>query len=84
MDNTESIRRELVQELNSQPGTREQLEAAYDKVWNPYQLREEFEVQSFLAPFVIVKRKKDGAKGTLEFQHHPRFYFNWSAGSDSL
>jgi hypothetical protein len=30
-----------------------------------------------LAPYVIVRRKVDGAVGSLEFQHQPRFYFNW-------
>ncbi len=30
-----------------------------------------------MAPFVIVRRRADGVKGSLEFQHNPRFYFNW-------
>jgi hypothetical protein len=30
-----------------------------------------------MAPFVVVRRKADGRKGSLEFQHHPRFYFNF-------
>ena len=29
------------------------------------------------APFVIVQRKSDREKGSLEFQHCPRFYFNF-------
>jgi hypothetical protein len=32
----------------------------------------------FMAPFVIVTRKSDGAKGSLEFTHNPRFYFNFA------
>jgi hypothetical protein len=35
-------------------------------------------VIGFLAPFVVVRRKIDGVKGSLEFQHHPRFYFGFS------
>jgi hypothetical protein len=31
-----------------------------------------------MAPFVIVTRKSDGAKGSLEFTHNPRFYFNFA------
>jgi hypothetical protein len=27
---------------------------------------------------VVVKRKSDGVVGSLEFQHHPRFYFNFA------
>jgi hypothetical protein len=26
---------------------------------------------------VVARRKSDGMRGSLEFQHHPRFYFNW-------
>lgn len=30
-----------------------------------------------MAPLVVVRRKADGVKGSLEFQHNPRFYFNF-------
>jgi hypothetical protein len=30
-----------------------------------------------MAPFVVVRRRVDGQKGNLEFQHSPRFYFNF-------
>jgi hypothetical protein len=36
-------------------------------------------VHSFLAPFVVVTEKATGEKGTLEFTHMPRFYFNFIA-----
>jgi hypothetical protein len=26
---------------------------------------------------VVVRRRSDGGKGSLEFQHQPRFYFNF-------
>ena len=29
-------------------------------------------------PFVVVRRKSDGVKGSLEFQHNPRYYFSFS------
>jgi len=32
-----------------------------------------------MAPFIAVQRKSDGVKGSLEFQHQPRFYFNFQA-----
>jgi hypothetical protein len=38
-----------------------------------------YDVIGFLAPFVIVTRKRDGAKGSLRFTHSPRFYFDWKA-----
>lgn len=49
------------------------------EVFNTDQLRENFEVRSFLAPWVIVTRKCDGVKGTLEFTHMPRLYFKFIA-----
>lgn len=75
-DETENLRRQRLIELNCEPGSREALEAQHGQVWSTDQLREEFEVLGFMAPFVIV-RKSDGVKGSLEFQHNPRFYFNW-------
>ena len=40
-----------------------------------------FEVLTFHAPYVVVRRKGDGALGSLEFQANPRFYFNFQADS---
>ncbi len=36
-----------------------------------------YDVDCFAAPFVLVKRKEDGVKGTLEFTHMPRFYYDF-------
>ncbi len=76
-DPTEVARRERLAEINSEPGSREALEAQYGKVWNTQQLAQDFEVIGFMAPLVVVRRKADGVKGSLEFQHMPRFYFNF-------
>ncbi len=78
-DPTESIRREMVQEINVEPGSREALEAQHGKVWDTSELTTEFEVLGFLAPFVMVRRRSDGQKGSLMFQHAPRFYFSFTA-----
>lgn len=56
---------------------RTELEENYGKVWDTTELQEEFRVESFLAPFVLVTRKADGVKGTLLFQHEPRMYFSF-------
>jgi hypothetical protein len=45
--------------------------------WTTEELRVDFEVISFLAPFVVVVRKRDGKKGTLQFNHSPRVYYNF-------
>jgi hypothetical protein len=54
--------------------TREELEQAYGQVWDTKELQVDFEVLSFMAPLVVVKVKSTGQKGTLEFQHDPRYY----------
>lgn len=77
-DPTEGIRRERLAEINAAPGSRQALEAQYGQVWDTQQLTEDFEVVGFMAPLVVVRRKSDGVKGSLEFQHHPRFYFNFA------
>lgn len=76
-DPTEPARRQRLAEINAQPGSREALEAQHGRVWDTDQLRDEFEAIGFMAPFVVVRRLSDGQKGSLEFQHHPRFYFNF-------
>ena len=76
-DPTEPIRRQRLAEINAEPGSREALEAAHGQVWDTDELREEFAVEGFLAPFVVVRRNSDGQQGSMEFQHQPRFYFNF-------
>ena len=76
-DVTESIRRERLTEINSEPNERETLAAKHGQVWNTGQLTADFEVLGFMAPYVVVKRKADGRKGSLEFQHSPRLYYRF-------
>lgn len=77
-DPTENIRRQRLAEINAVPGSREALEAEHGQVWDTDQLREEFDVLAFLAPYVVVRRKSDDIKGSLEFQHAPRFFYSFS------
>ena len=76
-DPTETVRRELVAEINAEPGSRNALEALHGQVWNTEELSRDFEVLGFGAPVIAVVRKSDGVKGSLFFQHRPRFYFNF-------
>ena len=48
-----------------------------ENVWTTQELTQQFDVESFLAPYCFVTRKSDGVKGMLEFNHSPRFYFNF-------
>jgi hypothetical protein len=69
----------MVSEINADPTSREGLAQKYGKIWNTQELGQDFEVENFAAPFVIVIRKADRIKGSLTFQHQPRFYFDFVA-----
>lgn len=87
MDNTEQFRRSEVARINSEvqsdddKAERERLEGIYGKgnVMTMDEAREKYEFIGFGAPYVSVRRKSDGKRGSLEFQHRPRFYFNFQA-----
>jgi hypothetical protein len=74
---TEPARRARLAEINSQPKDRAALEALYGRFWDTRELARDFVVIGFVAPIIGVRRKTDGAKGSLEFQHQPRLYFNF-------
>lgn len=82
-DTTEVLRRHRLVAINSTVESddvlteRQRLEARYGQTWDAAQLADDFEVLGFMAPYVVVRRMADGRKGSLEFQHLPRFYFNF-------
>ena len=78
-DTTEMDRRKRLIEINTGAADRDALLTKYGQVWTTTELLKEFEVLGFMAPYVAVKRKQDGRKGSLEFQHLPRLYFNFAA-----
>lgn len=47
------------------------------QTWNTEELQRDFTVIGFSAPYVVVRRKSDNVKGTLEFTHNPRVYFDF-------
>lgn len=49
--------------------------------WDTAELQRDFEVTAFGAPYVSVRRRADNVRGTLEFTHSPRVYFNWTPAS---
>ena len=77
VDVTEQLRRVRLAVLNADPGDRPALKERHGDVWDGVELGRDFEVIGFMAPLVVARRKSDGMRGSLEFQHHPRFYFNW-------
>lgn len=57
--------------------TLEELQEKYGEVLTTSEATEKYSFDSFLAPFAFVTRKEDGVEGTIQFQHQPRFYFNF-------
>jgi hypothetical protein len=56
---------------------RAELERARGEVWNTDEMQRDFTVLGFMAPFVVVERKVDHKRGSLEFSHSPRFYWGF-------
>lgn len=56
---------------------KEELEKLFGEVLATAEATEKYEFVAFCAPFVEVRRKADGVRGTLEFQASPRFYFGF-------
>lgn len=71
------IRFLIARRLNEHPKTREELEEEFGKVWDTRQMAQEFEPLGFQAPVLVATRRDTGEKGSLFFQHSPRFYFSW-------
>jgi hypothetical protein len=76
-DPTEPVRRARLAEINAEPKDRTALEAIYGQVWDTRELARDFVVTGFAAPVIAVRRKSDGVEGSLDFQHQPRWYFNF-------
>lgn len=56
---------------------RTEVPVAEQECWTTEELRRDFEVLGFQAPYVVVRRRADGVEGTLEFVHAPRVYFSF-------
>jgi hypothetical protein len=72
-DASETIRQDML--ATGQPAA--DLAVTDGPTWDTEAMQRDFEVKGFAAPFVIVRRRSDGALGSLEFTHSPRVYFNW-------
>ena len=77
-DPTEAIRKELVVQINAEPGSREALEAEHGEVLTTTELQDRYEVKSFAFGMVIVRRRSDDVTGVMDFTHSPRFYFGFT------
>lgn len=75
-DQTEAIRKSMAKAINAEPGSREDLQSKYGDVWDTSELQDHFTVLGFCAPFCIVQ-KSDGVRGSVLFQHSPRYYHSF-------
>lgn len=57
--------------------TREELEAEYGEVWDVRQLAKAFVVTSIIGNEIVVRRRDDGVVGSLTYQNHPRYFFEF-------
>lgn len=64
--------------MDRHPRSREELTVMVAKpVYDQDELRDQYEVLGFRAPFVIVRERGSGRQGSMIFQNHPRFYFSF-------
>ena len=57
---------------------RKELEAYFPDVMETDEATKKYEFIGFAAPYAIVRDRATGVRGSLEFTHMPRFYFNFS------
>jgi hypothetical protein len=79
-DPTETIRRAEQARINAEAAERATLEAKHGQVWSTEEMTRDFTVSGFGAPLIVVTRKADGQRGSLYFQHRPRFYWGFQEG----
>jgi hypothetical protein len=73
-DPTEDQRAALVPQMPAELAAKV---AAGERVWTTQEMTKEFEALGFMAPFIVVRRRADGVKGSLMFTGQPRLYFGW-------
>ncbi len=59
---------------------RAKLESEYDEVLSGDEMAAKYTVSGFGMGLCVVRRKSDNQRGSLDFTHMPRFYFNFIEG----
>lgn len=80
-ESTEDLRRAMLRDGVPDADLAQAVEAE-EPTWDTEALERDFEVLGFSAPFVVAKRRSDGVRGSLEFTHRPRVYFNFKPVGD--
>ncbi len=66
-DETEQLRKARIVEITNADNSRTALQSRVGQTWNTTELQEDFEPLGFLSPYIVVRRKADQIKGSLEF-----------------
>ncbi len=66
-DETEQLRKERIVSIQDSDNSRQALQSRVGRTWNTTELQEDFEPLGFLAPYIVVRRKGDQVKGSMEF-----------------
>ncbi len=66
-DPTEHLRKERIVSIQDSDNSRQALQSRVGQTWNTSELQENFEALGFLAPYIVVRRKVDQIKGSMEF-----------------
>jgi hypothetical protein len=72
-EETDLIRMSMI--ANGEPAA--DLAENQEQTWDTQAMQRDFEPLGFASPFIVVRRRSDGKKGSLEFTHSPRVYFGW-------
>jgi len=56
---------------------KKELEKEYGKLWTTKEMQEDFTVEGFCNCLCVVRRKSDNVRGSLDFQHMPRYYHSF-------
>ena len=61
---------------------KKELEETYGKLWDTKEVQEDFTVEGFGYGLCVVRRKSDNVRGSLDFQHMPRYYHSFIEHTD--
>lgn len=68
----------LEKQINGAPKNRAELEETEERVWDSDEVRDDFDIVGFKAPFAMAIHIDTNTSGTLLFQDNPRYYFGWN------
>tara|TARA_R110001599_G_scaffold125031_1_gene297829 strand:+ start:196 stop:372 length:177 start_codon:yes stop_codon:yes gene_type:complete len=53
-----------------------------EKKWTTSELQQDFDVEGFAYGLCVARRKSDNVRGSLEFDHMPRVYYNFKEADE--